>query len=234
MLQPPSPSRRDSQAVDTATSLILELRGSIHSNLGNLGVISAFMCALAANIYAQPPKFQPCYGAPGLVAELWFAWFSMGFFFLSISATVLISADLDGVPDELLLRHLAENQWMHTLPSVLTAGGLFALAVSYGIDVDERSSDAHACRRKWLGVAMAPMFPVMLFSLAWLLRRRRGQLNARLRGAGASLHLGRKWLIPWADRIPLQEDQHGRRSMTKDISHLVAAPPEKRRVSPDD
>ena len=90
-----------------------ELRSNINASLANIGVVSAFMCALAANIYVNQTPQQLCYGEAGLIAIAWIEWFSMGFFFLSISFTVLLAADLSGVPDRLLLRHLSQSQMMY-------------------------------------------------------------------------------------------------------------------------
>ena len=59
---------------------------------------------------------------------IWIEWFSMGFFFLAISITVLLAVDLSGVPDHLLLSHLCQSQLTQTLPSLLTSCGLFLLA----------------------------------------------------------------------------------------------------------
>ena len=128
------------------------------------------MCALAASLYANPSKTTVCYGDAGYMSVIWLEWFSMGSFFLSISVTVLLSADLSGVPDGLLLRHLQRNQRLHATPMVLTAAGLFLLASGYGVDVDERAG----CRLKWLGVVLAPCFPIILVAFAAYLRARRG------------------------------------------------------------
>ena len=175
------------------------LRNDIHDSLRNLGVLSAFMCALAASLYANPSKTTVCYGDAGYMAVIWLEWFSMGSFFLSISVTVLLSADLSGVPDGLLLRHLQRNQRLHATPMVLTAAGLFLLASGYGVDVDERAG----CRLKWLGVVLAPCFPIILVAFAAYLRARRGALNHFGDMPDVTVRFGVRWLTIWADRIPL-------------------------------
>ena len=128
MLQPPKPvSAVLSELADTQR-FIAELRANINQSLANMGIVAAFMCALAANVYSNPAKTRDCYGNAGYVAMIWIEFFSMGFFFLGISITVLLASDLSGVPDRLLLRHLSQSQRTLTLPSVLTAFGLFCLA----------------------------------------------------------------------------------------------------------
>ena len=125
----------------------------------------------------------------------------MGSFFLSISATVLLVADLSGVPDALLLRHL--NQVVHRLPTVLTAVGLFLLAAGYGIDVDERANsyslDDGTAALCYFGVVLAPLFPLTLCVFALMLRWRRAALNST---SDEMLRLGCRWVTTWADRIP--------------------------------
>ena len=116
-----------SELTDTQR-FIEELRANINQSLANMGIVAAFMCALAANVYSNPAKTRDCYGNAGYVAMIWIEWFSMGFFFLGISITVLLASDLSGVPDRLLLRHLSQSQLTMTLPSVLTGLGLFCLA----------------------------------------------------------------------------------------------------------
>ena len=67
-----------------------------------------------------------------------------------------------------------------------------------GIDVDERTG----CKLPYLGVVLAPCFPLVLGLCASVLKARRARLND---GAAAAegLHLGRTWLVSWVDRIPL-------------------------------
>ena len=104
-----------SELTDTQR-FIEELRANINQSLANMGIVAAFMCALAANVYSNPAKTRDCYGNAGYVAMIWIEWFSMGFFFLGISITVLLASDLSGVPDRLLLRHLSQSQLTMTLP----------------------------------------------------------------------------------------------------------------------
>ena len=119
---------------------------------------------------------------------------------------MLLSDDLAGIPDRALLFHLTRSQRIYGIPSLLTALGLYLLATAYGIDVDERTD----CKLKWAGISIAPLFPIIVCGFAAALRRRRAVLNRtteagerglHLRASG--LHLGRSWITPWVDRIPL-------------------------------
>ena len=128
MLKPPKPVSAVLSELADAQRFIDELRANINQSLANMGIVAAFMCALAANVYSTPAKTRDCYGNAGYVAMIWIEFFSMGFFFLGISITVLLASDLSGVPDRLLLRHLSQSQMTLTLPTVFTAFGLFCLA----------------------------------------------------------------------------------------------------------
>ena len=70
-----------------------ELRDALHQQLQNIGIVSAFMAALAGQIYAQPPATAPCYGAIGLKAIVALEWLAMGCFYLSIGVSVILSLD---------------------------------------------------------------------------------------------------------------------------------------------
>lgn len=80
--------------------------------------------------------------------------------------------------------------------------GLTLLAVGYGIDVDERTG----CKTKYVGVAIAPCFPVMLIAVSILLRRRRAMLGTLhgKQGSRLQLQLGHSLLLAWVDRIPVE------------------------------
>ena len=68
------------------------LRNDIHDSLRNLGVLSAFMCALAASLYANPSKTTVCYGDAGYMAVIWLEWFSMGSMLTNIELCALLRA----------------------------------------------------------------------------------------------------------------------------------------------
>ena len=209
---------------ESAREFAGSLRAEINVSLANLGVLSAFMCALAAGLYSSPTEDGTCYGEAGFVAICWLEWFSMGFFFLSISMTVILAADLQGIPDGLLLCHLLDNQKAYAGPTLLTNAALFLLAAGFGIDVDERTSNPNSgCRLKWAGVVLAPMFPVVLFALTAYLRSRRRALNHYFTNSSSvTMHLGARWLNTWADPIPCRATLAGQVTSFTFLSHLGA------------
>ena len=102
----------------------------LHNSLTNIGILSAFMCALAGQIYTSPPpKPLRCYGQAYVDAMITIEWVAMGCFFISMIQTVILAADIDGVPDTLLVRHLRGNTTLHSMPHLVTHMGLILLAI---------------------------------------------------------------------------------------------------------
>ena len=94
------------------------LRLTLSNSLVNMGLLSAFMCALANGIYANPPEHPVCRGAAAVTQMTIIEWVSMGCFFLVIILTVILATDMDGVPDDMLFRHLHANSCLlYTSPS---------------------------------------------------------------------------------------------------------------------
>jgi hypothetical protein len=152
-----------------------------------MGLLSAFMCALANGIYANPPEDPVCRGAAAVTQMTIVEWVSMGCFFLVIILTVILAADMDGVPDDLLFRHLHANRWLYTAPQPLAYAGLFLLACGYGIDLDERVG----CPVFRFGALAAPCFPLLTFFVlkyAQRARKKSGELR-RLRRRRRRLRL---------------------------------------------
>lgn len=129
------PNQHDRIAIEFQAE---DIRNCIYGNLQNLGVISAFMCALAGNIYVEPVEESECYKSNGLVAMFWLEWVSIGMFFLSISMTFILANDINAVPNSLLLVHLRRTEYLHAIPGALTSIGLFLMAAGYGVDVSFR------------------------------------------------------------------------------------------------
>ena len=103
------------------------LRNSISSHNVNLGVLAAFMTALAAAIYVSPPSEPKCFGEIAIGIQLVLEWIAMGCFFITIITTVVICSDLQGVPNHLLLLHLQRPSvsTVYDLPALTTWIGLF-------------------------------------------------------------------------------------------------------------
>ena len=185
------------------------------------------MAALAGQIYAQPPTNAPCYGAIGLKAIIALEWLAMGCFYLTICISVVLSLDVDGVPDRLLPLHLHHARILFILPYVATFLGILLLATGYGIDVGERNG---SCGWSAFGFAGAPVFAFAVLGVGVYARRLRQRLNAHDAdgappaagggsqvapgGGGAAerkyapsddafrLTFGRNWFTTWLDCVP--------------------------------
>ena len=118
-----------------------------------------------------------------------FHWLSMGLFFVSMCMTVVLAADLDGIPDPLLVRHLRTVHYAHASIPILCFVGVFLLAVGYGVDIGERNG----CAFSYFGLATTPLLPLLIVLVWWWLRRKRRTLMAPRRLHG---------LTTWLDRIP--------------------------------
>jgi len=94
-------------------------------------------------------------------------------FFLVIVVTVILSTDMEGVPDDLLVAHLKDNILLYSFHYPLAHVGIMLLAVGYGMDLDERVG----CLLIPFGAIAAPCFPVITFAImryAQIRRRRSG------------------------------------------------------------
>lgn len=90
--------------------LTANLRQDVLNSLQNGGLVSAFMCALASGIYSQPPEEARCFGPMGVEVSTALAWLSMGLYFIAICSSLILASDVYGVPDELLIQHLASSR----------------------------------------------------------------------------------------------------------------------------
>lgn len=172
------------------------LRTTLTNSLVNMGLLSAFMCALANGIYANPPDDPKCLGESSVKTVYIIEWVSMGCFFLVIILTVILASDMDGVPDDLLVRHLRANKSLYTLPQPFAYGGLMLLACGYGVDLDERVG----CPTFRFGTLAAPCFPLLTFAvLKYAQSRRRRTGNATV--TETRLPLGVSLFATWSDLL---------------------------------
>ena len=136
-------------------------------------------------------------------------WVSLGCFFLVIILTVILATDMDGVPDDVLFRHLNANRWLYTAPQPVAYAGLFLLACGYGIDLDERVG----CPVFRFGALAAPCFPLLTFIVLKYAQRARKTSGERFGASG----IGDAVFATWADLLvtapPAERDEersHGR------------------------
>ena len=192
---------REPDGVDGVRDYLSGLRQSINGHLLNVGVLSAFMSSLAASVYVGMPQSPQCLGADAVKVAVTLQWFSMGSFFLAITATVLLASDLAGVPDLLLIEHLRGSLLEQALPSVLAGCGLWLMAIGYGIDLGERNG----CAWSVVGIGAAPLFPAVVSGFLFYLRSKRRRLNKLLTSRQSSAHpvrLGGSLFNTWYDCVP--------------------------------
>ena len=117
-----------------------QLRDLVMTSLANIGILAAFMCALANAIYASPPEPPRCFGEVAITWIIVLEWLSMAAFFVAMITTVVLAADLDGVSNDKLRQHMDSRPvvYMHVLPQLATVIGIKILALGYGIDIGER------------------------------------------------------------------------------------------------
>jgi len=147
-----------------------------------MGLLSAFMCALANGIYANPPEDPVCRGAAAVNQMTIVEWVSMGCFFLVIILTVILAADMDGVPDDLLFRHLHANRWLYTAPPTFGV----RRAVPPRVRVRNRPGRARGVPRVPVRRARRAVFPATHLLRLEVRRRARGKNRASASAPPAS------------------------------------------------
>ena len=125
----------------------------------------------------------------------------------SIVTTILLLADVDGVPDYLLLAHLRSVRFVHSLPTIFAYLGIWTSLFAYMIDITERLG----CHHGVTGLIICGSGLGLSAFLWWVLRRARRRLSERQRKFRTEeeqeemtfdFHLGRAWFTTWADRVP--------------------------------
>ena len=189
-------------------SAVAELRGMIRSQMTNAGILASFLCALANAIYVEPPAVPHCLGRRGLDVVLVIEWIAMGCFFVTIMTSVVLSSDVDGVPDDMLHLHLcrASVQYLHALPQFMTLMGTLFLAIGYGLDIGERLG----CFWTWMGIGAAMGFVTLVIAIGALARSFRQELNTdepAAAGQQTRRALGVSIFTTWVDRYK-EIEQH--------------------------
>ena len=174
---------------------VAKLRETLTNGLVSLGVLAAFLCSLGGAIYVSPPPDPICRGMESVQLILILEWLSMGCFFLVIIVTVILAADMDGVPDDFLVIHLRDTWFLYALPFPFLYIAIFLLAIGYGLDLDERLG----CPVFRFGLIVAPGFPSAVVMIMILARRRR-QISGSRYGQG-KFDVGRSWFMTWIDLL---------------------------------
>ena len=176
---------------------VQQLRTTLANSLVNMGLLSAFLCALADAIYVSPPLDPKCHGESAVVAIHIIEWCALGGFFLVIVLTVILATDMDGVPDDFLVEHLKSNQILYSSPHPMAHLSIMLLAVGYGMDLDERAG----CPHFTMGAIAAPCFPLLTFVIMKYAQHRRRRSGMMFSGGGKSFPLGKSVFSTWADLL---------------------------------
>ena len=183
-------------AADVAACIINESK--------TLGLMAALLSSWAATVYAgeAPMDEGLCYGRFMLKVSYVIFMLSLGFFFVCVSSTLAIIADLDGVPQKYLFKHLQTGhvRLIYQLPQISMIGGVVFLAVGYSIDVGERAG----CNFLYSSCLVSFGFVSLVAMLFSLLKNARKQLrNECIENSDESnnVMLGRYYLATWRDRL---------------------------------
>ncbi len=151
----------------------------ISNQIKTLGLIAALLSSWAVTVYGGERPFDDglCFGPAMVQASYVVFWVSLGFFFLCVSSSLAIIADLDGVPQKYLFQHfkqkIVRSTYQINIPELSMIFGIIFLAVGYAIDVGERSG----CIFFYFGCIAAFGFVVMVAALFWVLKRARQRLH---------------------------------------------------------
>ena len=225
----PNPEKTSASKADVSRKDLLDLRLALKDSLQNVGILSAFLCGLAAVIYSQPPLEGRCFGRWALDFVSIIVWMGMGIFFLAIIFSVTLASDIEGVPDCFLIRHLKHNKIAHSSPLILTYAGTMFLATGYGFDLNERIG----CPIFPFGTVVAPMFPMVVIGFALYLRHRRSTLCAKFGMEGdKAWSLGSSFLLPWFDLVLEVEERINNSTIGEDLPEETSLHPRLEQVVP--
>ena len=210
---------RSKGSVDEDVS-VQRLRTTLTNSLVNMGLLSAFMCALANGIYANPPGDPMCRGESAVRTMTIIEWVSMGCYFLVIMLTIILSTDMDGLPDETLIFHLKRNALFYASPLPFAIAGTFLLALGYGMDLDERVG----CGIMPFGSVAAPCFPALVISVMVYAKERRKASAAACAGGGPA-RLGRAVFSTWWDLIDGEEEREEARDGESEAERALEGDP---------
>ena len=176
-----------------------QLRDLVMTSLANIGILAAFMCALANAIYTSPPESPRCFGEVAITYIVVIEWLSMAAFFVAMITTVVLAADLDGVPNDKLRRHLDSRpvMFMHVVPQLMVVIGTKILALGYGIDIGER----RGCVYSYIFIPGSLSFVVFVVGFAGFARKMRQRLNDE----DDPRKFGRAIFTTWGDRYFVQD-----------------------------
>lgn len=180
-----------------------DIADCISSELTTIGLIAALLSSWGATIYGgdPPPEGGLCYGADMLRTAHVLFWISLGWFFISVTSSLVIAADLHGIPRRLILEHLKNPnvRLIYQIPEISIIVGVVFLAAGYTCDFGERTG----CAFLYIGMVAAPSFVGAIGLLIYVLRQDRRRLNKHLdtNEKCDEEPLGRSIIATWRDRL---------------------------------
>lgn len=208
----------------------------ISNELKTLGLIAALLSSWAVTVYGGEVPLDDglCFGRTMVQATYVVFWVSLGFFFLCVSSTLAIIADLDGVPQKYLFKHFQQTcvRVIYQVPELSMIFGTITLAVAYAMDVGERAG----CPFLYFGCFAAFGFVGAVAVMFWFLKQARKRLHddhlTATDGGSASstngMPLGRHFIATWRDRLDycLEENSYYQGSTCSDdnrrLSHTAS------------
>lgn len=194
-----------------------DIADCISSELTTIGLIAALLSSWGATVYGgdPPPEGGLCYGADMIqIAHVLF-WISLGWFFICVTSSLVIVADLHGVPQQFILEHLSNPKvrFIYQIPELSIIGGVLFLAAGFTCDFGERTG----CAFLYIGMVAASLFVGAIGLLAFVLRQDRQRLNQNINqyeedralsqpdsvsdSRDSPAALGRSIIATWRDRL---------------------------------
>ena len=164
-----------------------------------VALIAALLSSWAVTVYGGERPTGLCFGESMIHASYVVFWISLGFFFVCVSSSLAIIADLDGVPQKFLYRHFKQKvvRITYQIPEFTMMLGVICLAVAYAMDVGERAG----CAFFYFGCVASLAFVVVVAILFWLLKRARMQLHRDTDNKAVNPPLGNHVIATWRDRL---------------------------------
>lgn len=195
----------DTSNTEIEKAVAADIAVCISNQLKTLGLIGALLSSWAVTVYGGERPFDDglCFGRGMVQASYVVFWVSLGFFFLCVSSSLAIIADLDGVPQKYLFRHFKQRtvRLTYQIPEISMIFGIIFLAAGYAIDIGERSG----CIFFYFGCAASFGFVSMVAALFWILRRARQRLRDEAVNSNGSNNItrgiGRHFIATWRDRL---------------------------------
>ena len=198
-------STRELQEIEKL--LAADIATCISNQSQTTALIAALLSTWAVTVYGgeRPVDDGLCFGETMVSATYVVFWISLGFFFVCVSSSLAIIADLDGVPQKHLYRHLKQKvvRLTYQIPEFTMILGVICLALGYAMDVGERAG----CAFFYFGCVASFSFVVIVSLLFWVLKQARKQLHEETVSShsqsdmGAKPPRGKYFIATWRDRL---------------------------------